>query len=155
MKSRRRTLVDPAAGASGGPERGQDGVAPGQVGRPGEVLGVLGVGPWPAALDDVDAEVVEEAGDPQLVGHRELEADLLGVQPSHSAGFDPAGGRQLLSRLYTGSPPIEGVDVWFSTHPPFPERLGQIQKYLDGVATPVPASPLPTASASAGAPPSR
>ena len=70
-------VVDPTAGPAGGPEGGQGGVAPGQFGGPGEVLGVLGVGPGPAALDDVDAEVVEQAGHPQLVGHGELEADLL------------------------------------------------------------------------------
>jgi hypothetical protein len=70
-------VVDPTAGPAGGPEGGQGGVAPGQLGGPGEVLGVLGVGPGPAALDDVDAEVVEQAGHPQLVGHGELEADLL------------------------------------------------------------------------------
>src|SRR4030095_6997210 len=29
------------------------------------------------ALDDVDAEVVEQPGHPELVGHGELEADLL------------------------------------------------------------------------------
>jgi hypothetical protein len=72
-------VVDPAAGPAGGPEGGQGGVTPGQLGGPGEVLGVLGVGAGPAALDHVDAEVVEEAGDPQLVGHGELEADLLGA----------------------------------------------------------------------------
>ena len=72
-------VVDPAAGPAGGPERGQGGVAPGQLGGAGEVLGVLGVGAGPAALDDVDAEVVEQAGHPQLVGHGELEADLLGA----------------------------------------------------------------------------
>jgi hypothetical protein len=70
-------VVDPAAGPAGGPEGGQGGVAPGQLGGPGEVLGVLGVGAGPAALDDVDPEVVEQAGHPELVGHGELEADLL------------------------------------------------------------------------------
>jgi predicted Zn-dependent protease len=64
---------------------------------------------------------------------QELEADLLGVQLLHSAGFDPSGSRQLLLRLQTNSVPIQGIDVYFSTHPPFPERLAQIQKYLDSM----------------------
>jgi Zn-dependent protease with chaperone function len=62
---------------------------------------------------------------------QEFEADLLGVQLTHSAGFDPGGGRQLLLRLQFNSVPIQGADVYFSTHPPFPERVAQIQKYID------------------------
>ena len=44
-----------------------------------EELGVLGVGPRPAALDVAHAEAVELLGDAQLVGDREVEALLLGA----------------------------------------------------------------------------
>ena len=44
-----------------------------------EELGVLRVGAGPAALDEVDPEIVEQPGDGELVRHREVEPLLLGA----------------------------------------------------------------------------
>jgi len=67
--------------------------------RPGEELDVLGVGAGPAALDVVDAEVVELGGDAQLVLDRRRDAlDLQAVAQGgvedldHQRGDGGAGG---------------------------------------------------------------
>ena len=49
------------------------------VAGPGEELDVLGVGAGPAALDEGHAELVEPAGDPQLVLDREADPLPLGA----------------------------------------------------------------------------
>ena len=72
-----RVVVHAAARHAGGAERGELGVLQVQLAHPGEELGVLRVGPRPPALDDVNAERIERHRDPQLVGHGEVEADLL------------------------------------------------------------------------------
>ena len=73
-----RVAVGAATGPTGGPERGERRVAQGEVaGRTGEELGVLGVGPGPAALDEADAQLVEVRGDGELVGHGEVQPLLL------------------------------------------------------------------------------
>jgi hypothetical protein len=46
--------------------------------RPGEELGVLRHGTRPSALDETHSELVEVAGDGELVRDREVEALLLG-----------------------------------------------------------------------------
>ena len=66
-----RVAVGAAAGPAGGAEGRERRVAQGQVARgAGEELGVLGVGPGPAALDEADAELVEVRGDGELVAPR-------------------------------------------------------------------------------------
>ncbi len=47
---------------------------PGQVAGPGEELRVLGVGAWPAALDEGHAQLVQAAGDAELVVRGERDA---------------------------------------------------------------------------------
>ena len=42
----------------------------------------------------------------------------------------------MLLRLQGSAPALAGAEVYFSTHPPFPDRLGQIQKYLDSLTPP-------------------
>jgi len=72
-----RLPADPPGGA----ERDQLGVAEAQfaVGGRAEEGRVVGVGARPAALDEGDAEVVQGAGDAQLVVDRQAEALLLGA----------------------------------------------------------------------------
>src|SRR5699024_5600847 len=50
-------------------------------GGAGEELGVAGHRTGPTALDVGDAEIVQVAGDGELVGHREGESLLLGAVP--------------------------------------------------------------------------
>ena len=67
-----------AAGSTRGAERRERGVAQVELGgRTGEELGVLGVGPRPAALDVADPELVEVRRDGELVRHGEVQALLL------------------------------------------------------------------------------
>jgi predicted Zn-dependent protease len=64
---------------------------------------------------------------------QELDADTLGVQLAHSAGFDPRGAVGLLSRLQTGAIPGP-LDSYFATHPPFDIRIAHVTRSL-GMAT--------------------
>ena len=75
-----RVLRRDPAGPTGGPEGGEGRVAQVELG-PGalEELGVLRVRTGPPALDEVDPEIVEQPGDGELVGHREVEPLLLGA----------------------------------------------------------------------------
>lgn len=64
---------------------------------------------------------------------QELDADLLGVKLSHSAGLDPRGASRLLVRM-SAVPTTSGtLAVYFATHPPFEERIAQINRYIAGV----------------------
>jgi predicted Zn-dependent protease len=94
------------------------------------VRGLVGMAVWSQFSDLVGKAYSRD---------QELEADLLGVQLLHSAGFDPAGARELLTRLQSTTTPLGGVAEYFSTHPPFPERVAQIQKYIDSTLPPAPA----------------
>src|SRR5262249_59710909 len=67
--------------AGGHAEGGDAGVAEAQVPDLTEVLVVLGVGQRVAALDEVDAEVVEPLGDEELVLEREVDALALAAVP--------------------------------------------------------------------------
>jgi predicted Zn-dependent protease len=62
---------------------------------------------------------------------QELDADSLGVQLAHSAGFDPGGAVRLLSRLYSQSLPGGPLDAYFATHPPFEVRIAHINRSLE------------------------
>ena len=64
---------------AGRPERRQPGMLEPDTSNAGEELGVGLVGTGPAALDDADPDAIEVLGDPQLVGHREVDADALGA----------------------------------------------------------------------------
>ena len=67
-------------GPSGGAERDQQRVFEIQFGAgPSEELGVLGHGAGPAALDEADAELVEQAGHGELVDHRVGDPLALGT----------------------------------------------------------------------------
>ena len=63
---------------------------------------------------------------------QELDADALGVQLAHSAGFDPRGAVGLLSRLQAGATPGDPLDGYFATHPPFEVRIAHVSRYLEG-----------------------
>ena len=54
--------------------------------RAAEELDVLGVRPWISALDEVDAEAVEQLGNLQLVLDREAEA--LALRPITQRGVE-------------------------------------------------------------------
>jgi hypothetical protein len=67
-----RVVLDGHAGPAGGAERHHHRVLEHELAVCGarEELGVLGHGSGPAALDEPDADLVEEPGHRQLVGHR-------------------------------------------------------------------------------------
>jgi predicted Zn-dependent protease len=62
---------------------------------------------------------------------QELDADALGVQLAHSAGFDPRGAVGLLSRLQGEAVPGAPLDNYFATHPPFDVRIAHVSRYLE------------------------
>ena len=72
-------------GASGTPSRAEcDQLRPLQIELapgPGEEFVVLGVGPGPTSLHEMDAELVEEVDDTQFLAHRRREALGLGSVP--------------------------------------------------------------------------
>jgi predicted Zn-dependent protease len=61
---------------------------------------------------------------------QELEADLLGVQLAHNAGFDPRGAVRMLVRLQADTVAGNVLDKYFATHPPCEIRLAQLRRYL-------------------------
>ena len=104
-------VVDRARpGLAGAAERGQLRVAEVQLlGGPLEELGVLGHRARPAALDEADAELVEQRRDGQLVGDGEVHPLLLGavaqgrvVDLERRAGGDGHDGlSSVLGRTYS------------------------------------------------------
>ena len=75
-----RVVLDADAGLAGGAERDQLGVPQLQLGAgAGEELGVLGQRARPAALDEADADLVQQPGDGQLVGDGVADALALGA----------------------------------------------------------------------------
>ncbi|HEG44356.1 MAG TPA: hypothetical protein ENH94_09935 [Phycisphaerales bacterium] len=63
---------------------------------------------------------------------REFDADGLGGRLMKAAGFKPDGAEKLLKRLWklsSDNDPL-GMSVYFSTHPPFNERIGNINSVL-------------------------
>ncbi len=80
-----RVVGDGDAGLAGGAERDEHGVPQLQLGAgPAEELGVLGHRARPAALDEADAELVEQPGDGELVGDRV--ADPLALRAVAQSG---------------------------------------------------------------------
>jgi hypothetical protein len=84
QESLERLVRGDRVGPAGGAEGGQLRVGESEVAGPSEELGVLGVGAGPAALDVIDAELVELAGDPELV--LEGEGDALALRAVTQGG---------------------------------------------------------------------
>jgi predicted Zn-dependent protease len=61
---------------------------------------------------------------------QELDADDIGVRLARAAGFDPAAAIRLMARLADRSRQSGGLDIYFSSHPPFETRVRQVQKYI-------------------------
>ena len=99
-----RITLNRSAGPAGGAERGQGRGAEVEFGtRPLEKLAVLGVGAGPSALDVSDPEIVQQSGDPQLVGNGQRDAFLL--RPVSQGGVvDFESG------------------MWHASFPPSPDR---------------------------------
>ena len=98
--------LGPDAGLAGGTERDQQGVPEFQLGAgTGEELGVLRQGTRPAALDEPDPDLVQQARHGQLVGHgvadalalravaqggvEDVEVEIGGHRISCGGGFGP------------------------------------------------------------------
>ena len=77
QRAQLQVVLGPHLGPPRGAERSQLRMLQSMAAHGGKVLGVGWVGAGPAAFDDGDAEVVEQLGDAQLVGHREVDADAL------------------------------------------------------------------------------
>jgi hypothetical protein len=74
-----RVVLDAYPRLAGRPERDEDGMPEIEfLAGPLEELGVLGQGAGPAALDEPDAELVEQPGDRELVDHRVADGLALG-----------------------------------------------------------------------------
>ena len=75
-----QVVLHPDAGLAGGPEGDQLGVPQLELGAgAGEELGVLGQRTRPAALDEPHADLVQQPGDGELVGHGVADALALGA----------------------------------------------------------------------------
>jgi predicted Zn-dependent protease len=61
---------------------------------------------------------------------QELEADKVATQLTHYAGFDPNGGPRLLRRLGSLAPDRWVGSTYFSSHPPMPARIEQIEQVV-------------------------
>lgn len=61
---------------------------------------------------------------------QELEADSYAVLLTRAAKFDPQAGITLLRRLQQCHPQPEGLAEFFSSHPPFQERIENLRRTL-------------------------
>jgi predicted Zn-dependent protease len=61
---------------------------------------------------------------------QELDADRFGVRLAQAAGFDPQAAIRLLHRLQANSSGEAALSSYFSTHPPFEERVQAVIQYL-------------------------
>jgi len=59
---------------------------------------------------------------------QELEADRFGAQLARRAGFDPAAASRALKRLGTQAPESGILTEYFSSHPPMPLRVQNLQR---------------------------
>jgi beta-barrel assembly-enhancing protease len=62
----------------------------------------------------------------------ELEADREAVLLMRAAGFDPTAAIRALQRLAGGPSDTTGVDEYFSTHPPYRERIEEVTRAMAG-----------------------
>ena len=58
----------------------------------------------------------------------ELEADLESVRLAAAAGFDPGGAVRALERMARIAPDEPGLAEYFASHPPFAERVRELQR---------------------------
>ena len=65
----------------------------------------------------------------------ELDADREGARLSAAAGFDPRAAARALARLAQVSPSDAGLAEYFSSHPPFAERVEKLQRMAAGSVT--------------------
>ena len=90
-------------------------------------------------LGDVSGGVVQSAFSRDF----EREADYLGLQYAHRAGFDIAVAPGLWERVATQLPRRVSIP-WLSTHPSDPERLVRLQKAVEEITSPASgAAPAP------------
>ena len=61
---------------------------------------------------------------------RELEADTYAVRLTQAARFQPRAGITLLRRLQARSSQPGGLAKFFASHPPFAERIENLQRRL-------------------------
>jgi predicted Zn-dependent protease len=63
---------------------------------------------------------------------QELDADRFGVRLAASASLDPGAAIRMMRRLEAEhhDGPLPGILEYFSTHPPFPDRIARIQRLL-------------------------
>lgn len=72
----------------------------------------------------------------------EREADYIGFQYAHRAGYDIAVGPRLWERVATELPRRVAIP-WLSTHPPEPERLVRLQKAVEEITAAPASSAIP------------
>jgi predicted Zn-dependent protease len=60
----------------------------------------------------------------------ELDADREAVRLSRLAGFDPLAGLRAMQRLARISPDAAGLAEYFASHPPFADRIRELEKIL-------------------------
>jgi beta-barrel assembly-enhancing protease len=61
---------------------------------------------------------------------QELEADLEAVRIAAAAGFDRNASISAMKRLASVAPDPKGLAEYFSSHPPFAERIRELEKAL-------------------------
>jgi predicted Zn-dependent protease len=61
---------------------------------------------------------------------QELEADREAVRIAAAAGFDRGAFISALRRLAQAAPDPKGLAEYFSSHPPFAERISELEKML-------------------------
>ena len=58
----------------------------------------------------------------------ELDADREGVRLAELAGFDRGGAVRAMRRLAQASPEESGLAEYFASHPPFADRIRELEK---------------------------
>jgi len=67
---------------------------------------------------------------------QELEADELAIRLMRAAGYRPEAACDLLGKLAQTHPDTaRSLEPYFSSHPPFPERISAIRRYVSETST--------------------
>ena len=96
-----------------------------------EVVQLLSRGtPLQGVLRPVLARVIKQLVNQGYSRGQEFEADAAAIQITRVAGYNPEGAIRLFRRLQTCTTQTEGLANYFSSHPPFSQRIDRIQKSL-------------------------
>jgi beta-barrel assembly-enhancing protease len=88
-------------------------------------------GPVKGALKPIVGRLVNQLVTQGYSRRQEFEADHFAARLTRAAGYDPQASRRLFDRLKGLASEPENLAAYFSSHPPFADRIRRLQNPLD------------------------